>query len=432
MKKIAKILVLVLALTMVLSVTGCGQQEDQQSSQSGQSSAATTKTNDKPVTLTVWGDPDNQAVLEEPFKLINAAFEAKYPNIKLDYQFSGSFDALNVAVQSNSLPDLFWVQGNKSTKMAEMAANGYLLNLDKYNLDASRFPQACIDYSTVDGSIYCSYPAFFDYVLTYYNKDIFDKYGLTKPKTWDEYVQLCETLKQKGEAPIAFGGKGDWDRYWFVQMTAPALYNDVLSDIAAGKSDIDYAPLAKGFDVFREFAQKGYFGSDYAATDGAGAQLTFTNGKAAMIIDGTWNNNVYEQTGMNLGRFALPGADGTRYGQSGFSNFTTYAASAKTKYPDEAVKYIDFLNSTEALQIMFDKQGSIPVVKEIEITKDSVKEMAEFDEVGNNVYHVLSSVANEKSKPHEILISEISPKAMLGEMTGEQAAEAIKNEIAKR
>ncbi len=125
------------------------------------------------VTLTIWGDADNQAILEQSFTEINEAFEKEHPNIKVDYQYSGTFDTINVAVQSDSLPDLFWVQGNKSTKMAELAKNGYILNLDSYNLDSSRYSQAAIDYATVDGSVYCSYPAFLDYATIYYNKDLF-------------------------------------------------------------------------------------------------------------------------------------------------------------------------------------------------------------------------------------------------------------------
>ena len=126
------------------------------------------------VTLTVWGDPDNQAVLEDCFAEINKAFEAKYPDIKLDYQWSGSFDGVNVAMQSDSLPDLFWVQGNKSSKMAEMALAGYLLPFDQFNPDKSRFPQQAIEYSLVEGVTYCTYPCFLDYALVYYNADMFE------------------------------------------------------------------------------------------------------------------------------------------------------------------------------------------------------------------------------------------------------------------
>lgn len=101
MKRYTKFAAIALTAVMTAALaTGCQKKEDA-------------------VTLTVWGDTDNQAILEESFTAINQAFEEKYPNIKLDYQYSGSFDTINVAVQSDSLPDLFWVQGNKSTKMAD-------------------------------------------------------------------------------------------------------------------------------------------------------------------------------------------------------------------------------------------------------------------------------------------------------------------------
>src|SRR5690606_28477241 len=40
------------------------------------------------VTLRVWGDLGNQAVLEEPYKLINEKFMEKHPNIKIQYDFA--------------------------------------------------------------------------------------------------------------------------------------------------------------------------------------------------------------------------------------------------------------------------------------------------------------------------------------------------------
>lgn len=119
----------------------------------------------KKVKLVVWGDPDNQAILEDCFEALNKAFADQHPDIEIDYQWSGSFDGLNVAMQSDSLPDMFWVQGNKSSAMAEMAENGFLLPLDQFNPDKSRFPDAAIEYATVNGKIYCSFPSFIDYAL---------------------------------------------------------------------------------------------------------------------------------------------------------------------------------------------------------------------------------------------------------------------------
>lgn len=384
------------------------------------------------VTLKVWGDLDNQAIFEEAFQKVNESFMAKHPNIKIEYEFAQNLDTLNVALQSDTLPDLFWVQGNKSTKMAEMARNGYLLPLDEYQIDTSRFPQEAIDYATVDGKLYSSPPSFFDYAIIYYNKEIFAKYNLDKPATWADFENISKTLADNGLTPIAFGGKGDFDRYWLMQLFGASLFNNVLTDLKEGKADIDYTPMAEGFDAYRAFAEKGYLGKNFAATDGAGAQLAFTNGKAAMTVDGTWNNAVYENTSIDIGRFALPGKDGVRYAQSGPSNYNTYAVSSKTKHPKEAAEYVRFLTELESQQIFEDINGSVPILSDIKPKDQAVEELAGYDEIGNNIYHVLSGVATETSKPQDIMLTDLLPKLMMSQMTGAEAVQKLKDEMSKK
>lgn len=382
------------------------------------------------VTLTVWGDPDNQAVLEDPFDAINEAFEEAHPDIKIDYQWSGSFDNLNVATQSDSLPDLFWVQGNKSTNMADLARNGYILNLDEYELDSSRYTQSSIDYATVDGSIYCSYPAFIDYATVYYNKDLFEEYGVEVPTTWSEFDAAVKTFAENGITPLALGGNGEWDRFWLVQMAAPAFCNDTLEALK-NHEEADWTGMEELFDMFRTYSESGYMGKDFQATDGVGAQLAFTNGNTAMSIDGTWSNAIYQDLDFEVGAFAMPDENGVRYAQSGESNFMTYAVSSKCENPDAAVEYLRFLNSVEAEQIMEDYVGSIPITDDITPRDEMVEQFADFDEVGYNIYHVLTALADENSKPEEILLGEVVPKLMTGEITGAEGVALIQEELAK-
>lgn len=382
------------------------------------------------VTLTVWGDPDNQAVLEDPFDAINEAFEEAHPDIKIDYQWSGSFDNLNVATQSDSLPDLFWVQGNKSTNMADLARNGYILNLDEYELDSSRYTQSSIDYATVDGSVYCSYPAFIDYATVYYNKDLFEEYGVEVPTTWSEFDAAVKTFAENGITPLALGGNGEWDRFWLVQMAAPVFCNDTLEALK-NHEEADWTGMEELFDMFRTYSESGYMGKDFQATDAVGAQLAFTNGNTAMSIDGTWSNAIYQDLDFEVGAFAMPDENGVRYAQSGESNFMTYAVSSKCENPDAAVEYLRFLNSVEAEQIMEDYVGSIPITDDITPRDEMVEQFADFDEVGYNIYHVLTALADENSKPEEILLGEVVPKLMTGEITGAEGVALIQEELAK-
>ncbi|QKE76026.1 sugar ABC transporter substrate-binding protein (plasmid) [Arthrobacter citreus] len=398
----------------------------------GCSSDKTSSDNSHKVKLTVWGDADNQATLESSFEKINEAFMDKYPDIELDYQYSGTLESINVALQSDTLPDLFWVQGNKSSKMAEMARNGYLLPLDDYKLDLSRFSEDAIKYGTVDGKLYSSLPSFIAYVTMYYNKDIFAKYNLKVPTTWDEFAKISKVLEDKKVTPIAVGGNGDFDRYWIMQAMAASLGNDTLTAIVNGEKNVDFAGLEKAFEAYQLFSAKGYYGKDVSAIDGNGAKLAFTNGKAAMIPDGTWNVLTYQDTPLKIGSFALPGLDGKKYAQTGPYNGNTYAISSKTKHPKEAVKYLEFLNSKEAQQIMADETGLVPTNDDITPKNKSVKEMANFDIVGLNIYNALAQVADETSKPQDLLLTNIAPKLLTGKMDAKEAIELLKAELAKK
>ena len=43
-----------------------------------------------------------------------------------------------------------------------------------------------------------------------YNKGIFDRFSLTIPTTYDEFLSLCATLKENGITPLGVGGKDLW------------------------------------------------------------------------------------------------------------------------------------------------------------------------------------------------------------------------------
>lgn len=433
-----RMMTLTIAMTTVLMA--CGTKPDAKAGAASGTDSASQAQDDtqesskedqggKEVTITVWGEEGQQALYADAFAKINAAFEKANPGIKIDYQWSGSFDSLTVAVQTDSLPDVFFSQGNKMTSMAEMAANGYLLPLNEYITDISRFPEDAYAYSTVDDVIYCSLPAFFDYAVVFYNADTFETYGLEVPKTWDEFLNVCQVLKDNGELPMAYGGNGWLDRYWMIGAMAPAYMESEMVTWNEGKDISDYTNVKECFDDYRAFLEAGYAGTDYAATDMASAQLSFTNGQGAMIVDGTWNKGLYEN--MNVGCFPIPGKDGKGYAQTGPSQSLTYSASAKTKEPEAVGKYLDFLSGEEAEQIMFDHVPSIPIVDGIEIIDPVIAEAAEYDVIGQNLFAVLSFAGDENSQPADLFTNDILPKMMTGEYTVGQAVEMLQEELEK-
>jgi ABC-type glycerol-3-phosphate transport system substrate-binding protein len=176
-------IVLFMLMVFVLAA-GCGQ--------SGRGSGG--KAPEKVVALTVWGDLSNHAALADCFRDINTAFAKQYPNIALDHGYA-SVEDIDAAYRSDSLPDLFYVQGNKSS-------------------------------SRVDGVTYCGYPVFLEATPAYYNADIFAAQGLKKPAAYGEFTAAAETLFAAGISPFALGGGFEWSRYWSLQTLCSSLANN--------------------------------------------------------------------------------------------------------------------------------------------------------------------------------------------------------------
>ena len=89
--------------------------------------------------------------------------------------------------------------------LVEWAGKGWLAPLDdlvqkyrsQYRLD--EIPPSVWDMMKVNGHIY-AIPAVQNPEIFFYRRDVFDKYALQLPQTYDDLMSLCQTLKSKGAA----------------------------------------------------------------------------------------------------------------------------------------------------------------------------------------------------------------------------------------
>jgi raffinose/stachyose/melibiose transport system substrate-binding protein len=412
------------ALSFTLIMSGCSNTKTGSDS-SGKKEA-------EKVTLTVWGDQGGQEQVEPAFDKINSLFMEKHPNIQIDYQYSGTLQSIDTAVRSNSLPDLFWVQGNKTPMMELYVESGALLPLDEFNIDTSRYPKEAVEYGTVKGTLYSSLPAFMDSQLIYYNKEIFKKHGLEVPKTFQEFVDLFDALKKEGVTPMAMPGKDEVNRSWLGYALMPALAHDSLDRINKGEGDFSDPNIIKAFQTIQDFANKGYFNKDFVSTDMTGAQLSFTNGDTAMTADGTWSYSAYKNAlDNNLGTFYIPNMDGKKVAPLSYGQINTYAVSANTKHPEEAAEYIKFLSSQEAQQIIADELGFIPTLDDLTPKSEDIKALTQYDSLGHNVYSVLTNISTEEVAITDLFLREAYSGLLTGKLSAEETAKLLNEALEK-
>ncbi len=79
--------------------------------------------------------------------------------------------------------------------LKEFVNQGNVLEITN-KFDANTISKQALDNSTFDGKVY-GLPLGLSIAEMWYNKDIFAKYNLKPPATWEEFINVVDTLKKK-------------------------------------------------------------------------------------------------------------------------------------------------------------------------------------------------------------------------------------------
>ncbi len=196
---------------------------------------------------------------------------------------------IKVMLAGGNPPDLFsyWA----GARIQSLVDQNYLSPIDdlweKAKMD-DRFPTSVANACTYDNKKY-AIPVTLHYAGIFYNKKIFKDNNITTPKTWEEFVAVCEKLKIKGIAPIALGSRERWPaQFWFdyiLLRTAGPEYRHKLMSLDASYNDPE---VIKAFSIWKEILDQGFFIKNPNVFDWAAAAKKVYHGEAAMTLMGTW------------------------------------------------------------------------------------------------------------------------------------------------
>jgi len=283
MRKLNKLLAV--AATTALVLTGCvgGKKEEKQADPN------------KKVELTYWDFPqftkDKEFKKTEDFDAaLIKAFEAKNPNIKVNYQkieFTDGPAKIETAIQSKTAPDVIY---DAPGRVIAWAAKDLLVPLD--DVDKSKLTDAAVKASSYKDKLYM-YPQGVAPFLMGVNKDLTDKLGVTdllplnkQDRSWtvEEYEKFLKAVKQKDSSitPALFYTKsqaGDQGPRAFVAN----LYNSWITDDAISKYTINDANGVKGLEWVKKAYDDGLLGQG-VALEAKDALEAFKSGRAATTI----------------------------------------------------------------------------------------------------------------------------------------------------
>lgn len=143
-----------------------------------------------------------------------------------------------------------------------------------------------------------------------YNKDIFDGLGLSEPDTYEDFLQICQQVKDAGRNPLALGAADARHmEYW-----ADYLFRNYMVT-EDGEVQWTAKRTRQMLADYRNLGAQDYINPEYRNASDSRTAQELSSGKAAMVYAGPWMLSRIEDLNpqIHLGFFFLPGKDGITY-----------------------------------------------------------------------------------------------------------------------
>jgi raffinose/stachyose/melibiose transport system substrate-binding protein len=328
----------------------------------------------------------------EDFNKIIADFEAENPDIKVvQNQVADADTIIRTLLVKDKAPDVITLNANGG--FGKLAQAGVFYDFTDEAVLQTINPavqEILADLGNKEGEVNgLGYVNNANGVI--YNQEIFQEQGLEVPETWDEFIAVCDALKDAGITPFygtladswtglpsfnalgAYPSQGDfWD-----QMREEG--ENVGPDSAVSFQKDFPTALDQQYELFSNYMQEGYRGKTY--DDGNAA---FANGEVAMLLQGIWATNPIKQINPDVkaGIFPYPGTDNPddRLLVSGVDVVVTMGKN--TPHREEAMRFIDYMFEVGVIEEFAASQNMVPSVEGAELSDDPALQSVKpfFDE----------------------------------------------------
>jgi raffinose/stachyose/melibiose transport system substrate-binding protein len=388
------------------------------SSSGGTSSSSTSG----PVTLTIWhnyGTEQNATAL----KNLATAFHKLHPNVTVNVVSQPAdnyFALLQAAAVSKTGPDLavMW------TGLFTLQYKDFLTNLQGKvpasalaRIDPDALKWTSNDFNPSNGPYVI--PLENQFYIGFYNKAAFAKAGVgAVPTDWNQLFAACKKLKAAGYLPLTYGNGGQplgAEFYPWYDMSYMMIGSYPVSEwqkLYSGQIPWTSPMVSAQLSTWAKLKSAGCTNSDVLTkTNNLG---DFESGKAAMMIDGTWDTQKFTSAlGDKVAAFVPPFSDNPIKGVVDFAgdglSMTTY-----TKHPTEAAQFLTFMTTPQAGAIV-NAAGLIPAIRGMSTSNPVNQQMLNFVSQDHmTAYPMLDNVV----QPEVVTTgSKVLPSVLNGSMT---------------
>jgi raffinose/stachyose/melibiose transport system substrate-binding protein len=332
------------------------------------------------VTLSVWSwRPEDAATYRKMFD----KFHESHKNITVDfkpYKATEYNTILSTGLTQKGGPDV--MQLRSYGLLQPLVEAGNLVALDGKVKGLSNFDKSALDGARgkKDSKVY-GVPLEMATFPIYYNKDIFAKYNLQPPTTWDQMISDAKTLKDHGITPFAAAGKDTWLLPLYDDVFGATRYGgpDFEQQVLSGKVSFTDPKYVAALSLLNQL--KPYFPKDQMGLAETDVQTLFATGKAAMIPEGSFALAPIQAINdkLNLGTFIAPPAPGAVVDHPLAVGWVdaSYGLNSKSTHQKEALELLQWMTTQEFGTMVADDLKQVSLNKNVTPTDPLLKDMVQ-------------------------------------------------------
>jgi len=338
-----------------------------------------------PVTITIW---HNYGTEQNATALVNLskAFEKLHPNITvkvISQDATNYFAQLQTAAISKNGPDLavMW------TGLFTLQYKSYLQNLkgeipaaDLARVDPNALKWTSDGFNPANGPYVI--PLENQFYIGFYNKADFAKAGVTSvPTDWSQLYAACSKLKKAGFTPIVYGNGGQplgatfYPWYDMSYMMIGAYPVTQWQGLYSGQIPWTSPTIKAQLTNWTKLHSTGCTNPDVVTNTNNLGQ--FESGKAAMMVDGTWDTQKFTSAlGSKVAAFVPPFSNTPIKGVVDFAG-DGLSQMTYSQHPKQDAEFLEFMTTPQAAQII-NAAGLIPAINGTSTSNPVNQQMLDF------------------------------------------------------
>jgi raffinose/stachyose/melibiose transport system substrate-binding protein len=338
-----------------------------------------------------WPNEPKKAYFDE----LVAEFEEENPDIAVNVEsvLNDSYkDKVKVVAGSASAPDVMFTWSGSF--IAELVKSDALMDLGPWLEEdqefADSFYPSQLGPFRVDDAQY-GLPVGMHSKVFYYDAELFDELGLTVPTTWDEFMDVIDTIEaETGKPAIEFGAVDTWTIAHYL-----GTLNQRVVDPEVFVADQDPAEGAftdPGYVTALERLQEiaGHANEDFLAVDHEMARNSWIAGEGGPLFYAqSAEIGYFADVAFDYSVFNFPAVEGGKGDPNQLTGAPEgFAISKGTEHPEEAQRFVEFLLNkhngvtyTEATGELSAVQGAVEEADVSDTTKELAQQILDASEM---------------------------------------------------